>query len=289
MTKLIIDTTCDRNLEMERQHDFEVIPLSITLENKTYLDGEEITVDAVYEAMRSGIVPTTSQISYGSLTKVLDKSIQENEDSIYLSFSSEMSGTYQFAHQVIEEYKEKYPERKIALIDSRGGSGGAALIALQVLKMIEAGKLFDEIVRQMEWNIEHVQYKFTLRDLKWLVKGGRVNKTTGYVGTALNIKPYLTVNDGFIQLSKLVRGERKLYKKLIDDVKEGAENFKDQTIGISHGNDEETAKKIEAMIKEALPDCQTQLFRLGSVLGTHIGIGGVGVFYFDERPEWYQN
>lgn len=289
MTKLIIDTTCDRNLEMEQQYDFEVIPLSITLDDKTYLDGEEITVDAVYEAMRSGKVPKTSQISYGSLTKVLDKGIQENEDMIYLSFSSKMSGTYQFAYQIIEDYKEKYPERKIKLIDSRGGAGGGALIALQALKMIEAGRPFEEIVHQMEWNIDHVFYRFTLRDLNWLVKGGRVNKTTGYVGTALNIKPFLIINDGFIQLSKLVRGEKKIYKKLIEEVKNGVGDFTDQTIGISHGDDEETAKKIEDMIKEALPNCKTQVFRIGAVLGSHIGVGGIGVFYFDERPDWYQN
>ncbi len=285
----MIDTTCDQNLEMEQQYDFDVIPLSITLENQTYLDGEEITVDAVYEAMRSGVVPKTSQISYESLTKAVDKNILKNEDMIYLTFSSEMSGTYQFAYQIIEEYKKTNPERKIALIDSRGGAGGGALIALQALKMIEAGESFEKVVSQMEWNIEHVHYKFTLRELDWLVKGGRVNKTAGYVGTALNIKPYLTIKDGFIQLSKLVRGEKKLYKKLIDDVKQGADNFKDQTIGISHGDDEETARKVEAMIKKALPDCQTQVFRIGAVLGTHIGIGGIGVFYFDERPEWYQN
>lgn len=289
MTKLIIDTTCDRNLEMEQQYDFEVIPLSITLDDKTYLDGEEITVDAVYEAMRSGKVPKTSQISYGSLTKVLDKGIQENEDMIYMSFSSKMSGTYQFAYQIIEDYKEKYPDRKITLIDSRGGAGGGALIALQALKMIEAGRPFEEIVHQMEWNIDHIFYRFTLRDLNWLVKGGRVNKTTGYVGTALNIKPYLIINDGFIQLSKLVRGEKKIYKKLIEEVKNGVGDFTDQTIGISHGDDEETAKKIETMIKEALPNCQTQVFRIGAVLGSHIGVGGIGVFYFDERPDWYQN
>ncbi|SDQ15341.1 EDD domain protein, DegV family [Carnobacterium viridans] len=289
MTKLIIDTTIDRNLEMEQKYDFEVIPLSIILDNQSYLDGEEITVDAVYEAMRSGKVPKTSQISYESLTKVLDKGIQENEDMIYLSFSSKMSGTYQFAHQIMEEYKEKYPERKMALVDSRGGAGGGALVALQALKMIEAGKPFDEIVRQMKWNIDHVLYKFTLRDLDWLVKGGRVNKTTGYVGTALNIKPYLIVDDGFIKMHKLVRGEKKIYKKLIEDVKSGLGNFTDQTIGISHGDDEETARAIEAKLKEELPDCQTQVFRIGAVLGSHIGIGGIGVFYFDERPEWYQN
>ncbi|AEB30264.1 UPF0230 protein [Carnobacterium sp. 17-4] len=289
LTKLIIDTTIDRNLEMEQKYDFEVIPLSIILDNQSYLDGEEITVDAVYEAMRSGNVPKTSQISYESLTKVLDKGIQENEDMIYLSFSSKMSGTYQFAHQIMEEYKEKHPERKLALIDSRGGAGGGALVALQALKMIEAGKPFDEIVRQTEWNIDHVLYKFTLRDLNWLVKGGRVNKTTGYVGTALNIKPYLIVDDGFIKMHKLVRGEKKIYKKLIEDVKNGLGTFTDQTIGISHGDDEETAKVIEAKLKEELPNCQTQVFRIGAVLGSHIGIGGIGVFYFDERPEWYQN
>ncbi len=99
----------------------------------------------------------------------------------------------------------------------------------------------------------------------------------------------MIINDGFIQLSKLVRGEKKIYKKLIEEVKNGVGDFTDQTIGISHGDDEETAKKIETMIKEALPNCQTQVFRIGAVLGSHIGVGGIGVFYFDERPDWYQN
>lgn len=109
----------------------------------------------------------------------------------------------------------------------------------------------------------------------------------GAAGTALNIKPYLTVDDTGIIVKKLVRGQERIYKKIIQDVKEGVGTFDDQLVTISHVNDIESAEKLENMVKTALPHVATQILDLGALLAAHLGIGGVGVFYFDEKPDHY--
>lgn len=288
MTKLIIDTTCDRNDEMLNDPNLEIIPLHITLDNETYLDGEEIQLHTVYDYMRAEKVPKTSQISYDSITKTLNKCISEGHDIIYMAFSSKLSGTYSFASQIFEDYKTKYPNTKFELIDSKGGAGGGALIALQALKMIKRGFAFEDIVHHIKWSIDHVIYHFTLKDLKWLVLGGRLNKVAGYIGSTLHIKPYLVVEDGLIKVKELIRGQKRIYKKILNDVKNGVGKFVDQTIAISHADDEETARYIETKIKEMIPECKTIVFEIGAVLGSHLGIGGIGIFYYNEKPVEYQ-
>ncbi|MDD4088538.1 MAG: DegV family protein [Tissierellia bacterium] len=124
--------------------------------------------------------------------------------------------------------------------------------------------------------------------LEWLSKGGRISKTVGYMGNALNIKPYLTIKDGEIILSKIIHGRKKTLQTLVNDIKEGTQKFSNQTIGISHADDLKTALKVEEKIKEKIKGCKTTIFEIGAVLGVHFGIGGVGVFYFDEKPEMYE-
>lgn len=288
MIRFIVDSTCDTTRYIKDNFDFDVIPLSITIDDKSYLDEVEIDSETVYDRMRNGKVPKTSQISYESLTKVLDKCIANQWDFIYLTFSSKLSGTYNFAYKIFEIYREKHPERKMEIIDSRGGAGGAGLIAFQVLKMININLPFETIVNQINFMIDHTVYYFTISDLEWLSKGGRVSKPIGYVGNVLNIKPYLTVDDGKMIVTKMVRGRKKALKTIVNDVLSGASNFKNQTICISHANDIETALYLEEKIKEVMPQCKTLIFQIGAVLGSHIGIGGIGAFYLDKKPEYYQ-
>ena len=287
MTKLIIDTTCDVNSSITDKYDLEIIPLNITINDKSYLDGVEIDTETVYKYMRDGIMPKTSQVSYESVTKAFDKCIANNDDFIYLAFSSKMSGTYNFAKNILDDYKEKYPDLKMEIIDSKGGAGGAALIVIQALKMIENNIPFYTIVEQIKLMIENLSYYFTISDLNWLAKGGRVSKPVGYVGNMLSLKPYLTVENGQIIFSKMVRGSKKMIKTLIKDVKKGTSKFKNQIIGISHSDDLETALKIEKLIKETIDGCKTTIFQIGAVLSTHLGIGGVGVFFLEEEPDIY--
>ena len=286
MTRLIVDSTCDINDELKRRYDFDIIPLSIILDDQAYLDGVEINTDKVYEYMKNGGIPNTSQISYGSLTSVLDKCVENKEDFIYLTFSSKMSGTYNFAYGVLQEYKEKYPEIKMEIIDSEGGSGGASLIAIQALRMMEKNVSFENIVKNISFMKEHIHYHFTLPNIEWLAKGGRVNKGVGYIGDKLDLKPYLTVIDGKIELQKVVMGRKKSLKTLVDDTLAYVGDFKNQLFVISHADDMEAAKNLEERLKKALPE--SEVISIGSVLGVHIGLGGIGVFALDQKPEHYQ-
>lgn len=288
MIKLIVDSTCDINNEITDNYDVDIIPLGIAIGGISYLDGVDIDVDTVYMHMREGKVPKTSQITYKSVVESIEKCVANNEDFIYLSFSSKMSGTYNFAKKIIDSYKEKYPERKMEVVDSRGGGGGSALIAVQILKMIEQKIPFEAIVKQVHFMANHVVYFFTLADLDWLHKGGRVSKPVSYVGDILNIKPFLTVKDGTIVVSKMVRGSKKVIQTLIKEVYKGTGKFSNQVIAISHADDLKAALKVEQKIKETIKGCRTTIFQIGAVLGTHLGIGGVGVFFFDERPEFYE-
>lgn len=288
MTRLIIDTGIDQNEKMRATFDYEVVPLSIIIDEKSYLDEEEIQLDTLYNHMRAGIMPKTSQISAASMINTLDKCVSEKEDVLYLALSSGLSGTYQLGHQIIETYKEKYPELKFATVDSKGGAGGSSMIALQVLQMIQKEYSFEEIVEFARWSADHVHYRFTLSQLDWLVKGGRLPKVAGQVGTALNIWPYLVLNKGKIEVKKLIRGQKRVLKRIVKDVQSGVGEFTDQTIAISHADDKELALKIAEKLQEILPSANIEIFKISAVLGSHIGIGGVGIFYYDEEPENYQ-
>ncbi|HHZ02115.1 MAG TPA: DegV family protein [Tissierellia bacterium] len=288
MIKLIVDSTCDLNNEITDNYDIEIIPLSITVDGKSYLDGVDIDTDEVYKYMKEGKIPKTSQVSFESVSKVIEKCISNNWDFIYLAFSSKLSGTYNFAKKIIEKYKEKYPERKMAIIDSKGGAGGNGLIVMQAIKMIERNLPFEYIIKQIQFMVQHIVYRFTITDLEWLSKGGRISKTAGYVGNVLNIKPYLIVEDGLIKVLKMIRGSKKTIQKLLMDTEEGTAKFNNQIIGISHADDLETALLLEKKIRDRVKGCKTTIFKIGAVLGTHLGIGGVGVFFFDEKPEFYE-
>jgi DegV family protein with EDD domain len=288
MIKLIVDSACDINSEITDNYDIEVIPLNITIDGVSYLDGIDIDIDTVYKHMKNGKVPKTSQVSFESVSKAIDKCISNNDDFIYLAFSSKLSCTYDFAKKIIDEYKKKYTERKMAIIDSKGGAGGNGLIALQALKMIKRNLPFETIVNQIQFMIDHIVYYFTITDLEWLSKGGRINKTMGHVGNVLNIKPYLTVKDGKMVVTKMIHGSKKTIQTLIKDVKIGTEKFSNQIIAISHADDLNAALNVEQKIKEAVVGCKTTIFEISAVLGSHLGIGGVAVFFLNEKPKFYE-
>lgn len=287
MIKILIDSGIDQNEFMKKKYDYDFLPLSVIINEKDYLDQVEISLDDVHKHMKDDIMPKTSQVSPKTIIDSLDACRERGEDVIYITIYSQFSGTYQVAHSTIEVYQKEYPDMNIAVIDSKGGSGGGALLALQAMEMAKRNKDFDSIVAQTKENTEHIKYHFTLSNLKWLVKGGRLPKAAGAAGDALNIKPYLSVNETGIYLKKLVRGQDRIYKRMIKDVQKGVGSFQEQLVTISHVNDIENAQMLEKMVKEALPEATTQIFDIGAVLAAHLGIGGAGVFYFDKKPQNY--
>lgn len=287
MIRILIDSGIDQNDYMKKHYDYDFLPLSVIIDETDYLDQVEISLEEVHDQMKAGVLPKTSQVSPQTILETLDACRKRGEDVIYITIYSQFSGTYQVAQATVDTYQQEHPDMNIAVIDSKGGAGGGALLALQAMEMASNNEDFDVIVNQTLKNTEHIQYHFTLNNLKWLVKGGRLPKAAGTAGDALSIKPYLSVNDTGIYLKKLVRGQDRIYKRIIKDVKKGVGSFNDQLITISHVNDLESARMLESMIKEALPEASTQIFDIGAVLAAHLGIGGVGVFYFDQKPDRY--
>lgn len=287
MPRIVIDSGTDQNEWMRKHYEYDFIPLSVILGDNDYLDEKEISLKEVHAYMKGGNLPKTSQISPANAKEVFEKYRKAGEEVIYITLFKEVSGTYQVAYNVAKEYQERYPKFKLAVVDSLGGAGGASLLAIQALEMSKQNYSFEEIVKQTRWSAKHVNYLFTVDDMNWLAKGGRLPKTVGKIGSALKVKPYLTVDETGIVKKGLVRGQDRVYSRMVKDLKKDVKNFKNQLITISHASHEENAKMIQNKIKEALPEASTQIFEIGAVLAAHLGIGAVGVFYLTQRPETY--
>lgn len=289
MIKLIVDSICDLPEEIFKKYDVEVLPLRVLINDKEYLDRENITIDEVYAEMRKGVLPRTSQVSPGNIYEIFDKNCEEGNDFIYLAFSSVLSGTCNLAKKIAEEFKEKYPERNIEVVDTKAGAIGIGVIAMQVLKLIESGVGFEKIIEDTYEMVGSIEHLFILEDLNWLMKGGRINKVQATLGTMLDLKPMLQVNNGYLEVIKKVRGKKKSINMLLDLVEERMNGFTDQIIGIGHADDEDIAKEVVKAIKERFgEDAKCVITKIGCVLGAHLGIGGVGVIFFNKKFDFYE-
>lgn len=290
MTKIIIDSTCDIPKEMIERFDIAVLPLSVTIDEKVYRDGTEIHLDDVYKAMRNGKTPKTSQIRWDDTEALFTSIAEKGDDFIYLAFSSAMSGTFNLAKLVCKELRAKYPSRRMEVVDSKGGSMGAGLIAVQLGLMKEHGVPFSKMLSHCSQMTAHVKYVFTIDDLKYAMQGGRLlARTVGSLGSVLNIKPLMGVKNGMLHLDKIVRGSKQSLEAIANKIINYAGRFDEQLIGITHANDTKKASALKKLLQERLPKCTFLCQPIGSVLGAHLGLGGVGVFCMDRRPATYYN
>lgn len=284
MIKVIVDSTCDLPEEIIDEYEMDILPLRVLLGEKEFLDKKTIQVDEVYAAMRKGIIPKTSQPYPQDIYNLFQKYCSKGIDFIYLSFSSVLSGTYQLAKTIMQDVKHKYPQRKMAIVDTKAGALASGLIALRSLNLIEKKQLsFDNIVKHTEHLTKYIEHIFTISDLNWLIKGGRINKTQGIIGNILDVKPILHVKEGAIQVYKKTRGEKKALKSIVDILEERSGNLRNQIIGVSHADDAEKAQELADMIKTRLGFQDFIVNKIGSVLGSHLGISGVGIFFFNKN------
>lgn len=288
--KIIIDSTTDLPKELIEKYDIEVLPLRVLIDDKEYTDKETISVDQVYDAMKRGICPKTSLPNPKKTYELFREYASKGIDFIFYSFSSKLSSTFQNAFLIIEELKEEFPKVKMVALDTRAGSIGAGLIALQGAKLAEKGFSFENILRISKDCIKHIEHVFTIDDLNWLLKGGRIKKSSALIGNALNIKPILDVKDGEMRVIKKIRGRKKALQTIVNILEERIKNFPNQIIGIAHADDFQSALEVKDMIIEKLgKNTNIIIEKIGSVLGSHLGIGGVGIFFFNQEPIEYIN
>ena len=287
MIKILIDSTADLPFELLKKHNIDIIPLVVRLGDTEYLDKQTITVDELYQYLREGNFAQTSQPNPQITYDILNQFAKEDHALIVLTISAKLSGTYQTIHMVKEQLKETYPDLKIEVIDSKGGSGIPAIMALQAALLNEQNHSFEEIVDNLKEMANCSEHIFTIDNLKYLMRSGRVNKAEALIGNLLHIKPILHVVDGEIKFYAKTRGMRRALDKIADIVEERIKAFPKQIIGIMHADDLETANRLKEKIFERIGEVKVVIDKIGSALGTHLGIGGVGVFFFNKKPDLY--
>jgi DegV family protein with EDD domain len=282
--KILADSACDLPKDFYSEHNVTLFPLKVHVNGQEYEDVKTIDSKTVYDAIRAGDVPKTSQVSPLLFEEVFTKMAANNEDGIYIAFSSELSGTYQTSVMILNQVKEKYPNFNLTIVDTKCASLGFGLVVKEAARLAAENVSKEEILKDVLFRIQHMEHLFTVEDLDYLAKGGRVSKASAFLGGLLNIKPILNVEDGKLVPIEKVRGKKKVYRRIIELMKERGENFRDQVVGISHADTEETLLEVKAMIEEELHPKGVFITSIGSAVGAHTGPGTIAIFFLNKLP-----
>lgn len=283
--KILADSACDLSDSHYNEFDIEMVPLTVHLDKKEYEDAREINPKTVYDAMREGKSPKTSQVSPQTFKTIFTSYAKAKQPLIYFAFSSALSGTYQTAKMMEQEVKETYPGAILHVIDTKCASIGYGLVILRAAKLAQDGANAEKIMETATYHAEHMEHIFTVDDLEYLYRGGRVSKTEAFFGTLLKIKPILHVEGGKLVPLEKTRGSKKLLNRMLEIMEERGTDFSNQIIGISHGDDLETAQKLAEMIKDKFGVEDILIEMVGSVIGAHSGPGTIALFFLNSESK----
>ncbi len=280
--KIISDSACDLPEDIIEENDIEVIPFHVLFGDDDYLDRETIWPEELYKKMRQGLIPKTSQVTPKQFLDVFEKYVSAGRQCLYIAFSSKMSGTCETGILVAEHVKSMYPDSVIEVIDTEGGALAQGLAVYAAAKMAQEGRPINEIVEEITLQSRHIEHIFSVDDLEYLYRGGRVNRISSFVGGILNIKPILHVKEGRMLPIEKVRGKTKAIKRIVEIMEERGEDLQNQIIAINHADDMESALKLKELIVERFGTENFIINSVGCVLGSHIGIGGVAAFFLNK-------
>ena len=284
---IVTDSSCDLTPELAAETQIEVIPLQLTMEGKEYrnlLDGSDLDSKAFYAKLRGGVTASTSAINPDVFSEAFKKILNEGKDILYLGFSSGLSSTFHASTIAAEELMQEYPDSKIYCVDTLAASLGQGLLVYLAAEKKKEGAAIEEVRDFVEQNKLHLCHWFTVDDLNHLKRGGRVSATTALVGTMLNIKPILHVDDEghLINVGK-VRGRKASIESMLTHMKESAINPSEQTVYISHGDCEEDALTLKAMVEKEFSPKRIEINTIGPVIGAHSGPGTLAIFFLGDK------
>ncbi len=284
---LLTDSSADLPAKLYKELDIELLPLSFILEEKSYLnlpDESTMRFHDFYELLRGGKNVTTSAINVETFRETFLPFLKEGKDVLYLGFSSGLSGTFSAGHIAAQELMEEYPERKILCVDTLCASLGQGMLVYLTAKKRLEGASIEEAAAFAEENKLHLCHWFTVDDLFFLKRGGRISAATALVGSALGIKPILHVDDEghLISISK-VRGRKKSIAALMERMKEAAIDPAEQIPFISHGDCPEDANELADMLRKEFGVKDVIINHVGPVIGAHSGPGTLALFYLGKQ------
>lgn len=280
--KIFVDSACDLPKSFFTDNDVSLFPLVVVMEDKEYDDIIEIDSREVYKNIRNGGHPKTSQASPELFLETWNKLAATGEDGLYIAFSSELSGTHNTSVVMRDQVKDEYPDLNIVIIDSKCASLGIGLLVKEAVKMRDAGETIETIEKRIRFMAKHMEHLFTVEDLDYMARGGRVSKASAFFGGLLNIKPLLHVEDGKLVPIEKHRGRKKVLRRIVELMTERGDNLNEQTIAISHGDDEEIALELKALVEQQFNPKEIEIHLIGSVIGAHAGPGTVSVFFLNK-------
>ncbi len=285
---LVTDSSCNLTEAMIEEYNLKILPLTFMIEGvqyQSYLEGQHVDLSQFYTMMREGKTITTSLPNLVESEELFKEVLDAGQDLLYIGFSSGLSGTFNAIDLLLRNLAQAYPERKIFSVDSLAASGGQGLLVWYAAKQRESGKSIEEIRDWLENNKLNLAHWFTVDDLMFLFRGGRVSKTSAWAGTLLNIKPVLHVDDeGKLVPLEKVRGRRKSLNALIEHMNESAlQPVSDQTIFITHGDCAEEAEYLANLIREHLGCTDVVINWIDPVIGAHAGPGTMALFFLADK------
>ncbi|MCI8589817.1 MAG: DegV family protein [Clostridiales bacterium] len=279
--EIFTDSSCDMSQEMIQELSLHVLQLDVIVEDQPAKPNDQVDIKQFYAELRNKKSAKTSAVNMGCFKDEMKKSLESGNDILYIGFSSALSATYNNGKLAADELASEFPDRKICTVDSLCASLGQGLLIYYAAKMRDEGCEIDEVSRFCEENKLHICHQFTVDDLFFLKRGGRVNAATAIVGSMLGVKPVLHVDDEgrLINIGK-ARGRKQSIIAMFDKMKETARMEKYKTVFISHGDCIEDAQSLADMIEEHFHPERIEINPVGPVIGAHSGPGTLALFYY---------
>lgn len=281
-TVIITDSCSDLPLEFVEQYQIPVVNMNFRLGDNDYLDdfGKTISYKQFYDAVRDGQMSTTSQVNVQDFIDIYRKYVQKGVSLIYICFSSALSGTYNNAVIARNMILEEYPTADITVIDTKAASMGEGILVHHAVKMLENGASKEKIVDWVENNKLRIAHWVTVEDLNHLKRGGRLTGAAAFVGTVLNIKPIIHVdNDGRLVPVGKIKGRKKSIRTLVEKMEKTIQNPEEQTIFINHGDSPDDANYMADLIRSKFKVKDIIINHIGPVIGSHSGPGTLALFF----------
>ena len=283
------DSNSDLPKEYIEKYNTTIIPQYYSFDDVVYGDELNMPPNEFYERMRNGALPQSQANNPAVIEDKFRAILDKGADIIHIAFSSALSGSFSNVCMVARELSKEYPDSKITVIDSLNVSLGESIMVIYANRLKESGKSYDEIILWLNDFKHHINVQFTVDDLFHLQRGGRVNRTTALVGSALNIKPFLSITkEGTLASDGTVRGRKKSISSLVDRMISTLNDNIDYTlpVGVVHGNCYEDAKTLAGIIKSKTKFKTIIINDISPSIGTHSGPGALGIMYYGQvKPD----
>lgn len=285
--KIVTDSASDIPKWIIEDYGLHVIPTPLVIDEVDYFDGKTIFPEEFYDILLSGKDIKTYHINSQMFYDNFLPYAKNGEQVIYICFSTGIAGTFNAANIAKAELLEEYPDFDLTIIDSRCASLGFGITTYYALRMLENGEGKEKIIEAIRWHCDHMEHIFTVKTLDYLLKGGRLSKTSAMAGSLLDIKPIIHINDqGALEAIEKVRGRYKSLKRLVEIVGERGKDLSNQIIGLAHGDDLETLEAVKDMLRNTY-GCKDFIENyVGCAIGAHTGPGIIGIIFLNEESPY---